>query len=368
MAVLIACLRDKTPIYARQSADHPIVQGETGAQWFRCETSGTSGQPKVIQRKPETWMKSFAITAARFKVSSQDTYATLGGLGHSLTLYATIEALCLGADLYSLNAARPRQQARALNESGATILYATPTQLVLLVKGAAAAQITAFPKLRHIFSGGGRLDPVLKRRLTALFPQATVTEFFGASETSFITMSDANTPVGSVGRAYPDVQLRVGAPDEINEIWVQSPYLFDGYARGDARDTQWDGTFLSIGEMGYLNADGYLFLKGRKSRMVTVADINVFPEDIERVIGALPGVAHCAVIAVPDDSRGNKLVCFVQPDGPAPDITQMRDQCRAQLGQHCVPREIRFTAQMPFLAAGKSDLQTLRQLYGEAHV
>ena len=197
------------------------------------------------------------------------------------------------------------------------------------------------------------------------FPAAQVVEFFGASEASFITVSDEETPLGSVGRAYPEVVLRIGedcAVGETGEIWVKSPYLFDGYERGDSSLTRWRDGFLSIGEMGKLDAAGYLYLQGRRSRMVTVADQNVFPEAIEGVLMAQAGVEAAAVIAPRDPLRGHVIVAAVVGTASAVDL---RKVCRAELGEAAVPRTIWGISSMPMLPAGKPDLQRLETLWNE---
>lgn len=362
--VLFDCLRRGATIKASQSAGEPIAAGGVRPQWLMCETSGSSGQPKVIRRKPDTWNKSFAIASEQFSISSDDTYATLGALGHSLTLYATVEALSLGADICSLTNLGPQRQVRAVQSFGVSILYATPTQLALLLKGAALVQINALPHVRHIFSGGGKLSSRVKDALHRLFPAAHVHEIFGASETSFITMSDENTPPGSVGRLYPGVQLRIATTDNASagELWVASPYLFDGYEAGDHPDTQWDGAYLSIGEMGYMDGNGYLFLSGRKNRMVTVADTNVFPEEVERCVMQLDAAQQCAVVTAPDKKRGNRLICFVQSIDESLTPAVVHRHCQMIFGQHSVPKDIRIVDKIPMLAAGKPDLQLLREI------
>jgi long-chain acyl-CoA synthetase len=360
MATLVRCLREGSGIRAQQSTQAPIAACGGAVQWVLCETSGTSGQPKIIRRHPHTWMDSFAITKARFSIGTGDTYATLGSLGHSLTLYASVEALNLGADLCALVGISPKGQAAMIAEKHATVLYATPTQLGLLLKGAVQGKIAALAHVRFVFCGGGKLSAPVKSAVQALCPNAAVFEFFGASETSFITLSDDQAPAGSVGRSYPGVTLRIDAPaGEIGEIWITSPYLFDGYDGGDHPDTAWNDGALTIGEMGYLDTRGNLFLCGRKNRMVTVADVNVFPELVERSIAQMEGVQVNAVIGVPDPKRGNRLICFVQSADGAVDAAQIRTHCRGQIAPQAIPQDIRFVAQMPMLAAGKPDLQTL---------
>lgn len=354
LAALVQALRHGGALHLSQAAG-PLAMD--GPPMLFCETSGSSGAPKVIRRRPESWQRSFEVTAGLFGLGPAARYACFGDLGHSLTLYALLEAFHLGADVAALAGMRPRAQAQYLATARISVIYATPTQLRLLLRGAEAAGIAEFPALRHIFCGGGALDSVLQGQLRARFETADLRVFFGASETSFITMSEAGTPAGSVGRAYPGVDLRIDAPaGETGEIWVASPYLFDGYASGAAADTRRAGRWLSIGEMGRLDPAGHLFLRGRKSRMVTVADHNVFPEEIEAVVAQVPGVSACAVVPRLDAARGHRMVCFLQ--GPAEE-TALRAACRAALPPQAVPqRFIRIDA-LPLLPAGKPDLAAL---------
>ncbi len=364
MAALLAALGQGQSFVARQSAERPIQPQPGAPQMFFCESSGSTGAAKTVRRHPENWIISFEQNARSYGLGPDDTYATLGHPGHSLTLFATLEALHLGADLAALYGRLPKSQVRQVQALKVSVIYATPTQLRLLVAGARAAGIAGLPSVRRVFCGGGKLDAELRGDLLALCPGAELREFFGASETSFITISDAATPVGSVGRAYPGVTIRIGAgvkAGETGEIWVSSPYLFDGYAVGGTAETRRDGDFLSIGEMGYQDHSGNLFLRGRVSRMVTVSDVNVFPEEIEQTILRLPEVTQCAALAVPDARRGHQIVCFLQAAEDADLEPHLRRVCRDALGSQAVPRRFVFVADLPMLPAGKPDLQALQR-------
>lgn len=360
-ACLERCLREQTSFRSSPLAGTPLQQTSGNPQRVFCESSGSSGAPKLIRRSPASWLDSFDINGNLFGISPQDTYAVLGHLGHSLSLFAAVEALHLGCGLAILSGQTPARQAQALRRHGATVLYATPSQLRLVI----SAEPNPFAKIRRVICGGGTLDSALRTLLADRFPSAQVMEFFGASETSFISLSDAQTPAGSVGRAYPGVEIRIGngcAPGETGEIWVKSPYLFEGYEEGNSALTNWDGGFLSVGEMGQIDSNGYLYLRGRRSRMVTVADQNVFPEAIEAVLLAQDGVEAAAVLALTDPRRGHRIVAAIQ--GDAADAA-LRRACRAALGDAAVPREFRKLARMPLLPAGKPDLQRLQSMWLE---
>lgn len=324
--------------------------------YFQCATGGSTGTPKSVRRSQHSWVLSFEVNQARFGFASDDGFAVLGELVHSLALYGVLEAAHIGADIHFLAGMRPDRQRAHIEKYGVSVLYATPTQLRVLC----ACSGRPLP-LRHILCGGGALTAELRAQVLSACPDATLSEFYGASETSFITLADAQTPNGSVGRAYPGVQLRIEAPDPsgCGEVWVNSPYLFESYALGHSADTRWQNGFLTVGEMGHLDPQGYLFLRGRKNRMVTIADQNVFPEEIEAMLLADPLIAHCAVLPVPDGIRGHVLVAVVAgPDDPNWSQQTLK-RCRALLGPVKAPRRIHRHPDFPLLPSGKPDILAL---------
>ena len=322
---------------------------------FETLTSGSTGRPKRIRRTQASWTASFAVNAG-FGIGPGARVAVLGRLVHSLSLYGAVEGLHLGAEVHLLDALRPDRQAAALGRRGVTHLCATPAQVRLL----AAAEVP-WPQLQFVFVGGSKLDAALRDALAAMAPNAQVREFYGAAETSFITLADADTPDGSVGQAYPGVEI---ALDPGGEVWVRSPYLFLGYGDlladegqgGGLGSTRWRDGWLSVGEIGSLQS-GYLYLKGRAGRMVTVADQNVFPEEIEGLLAAMPGIDQAVVVPVADPKRGMVLVACVQGDRSVEGATLAA--LRARLGPLKAPKRLIWLTDWPTLQSGKTDLSAL---------
>ncbi len=312
-------------------------------------TSGSTGAPRRILRSQASWVVSFAVSA-RLGIGPGARAAVLGRLEHSLALYGAVEGLHLGAEVHILDGLRPDRLRIALASKGISHLYATPAQLRQLVDG-----IGLCPDLRLVLVGGSKLDPGLRAMVCAMAPNAAVREFYGAAEASFIALADEQTPEGSVGRAYPCVEIAV---DPGGEIWVKSPYLFIAYA-GDPGGARWRDGWLSVGEIGRLQ-DGFLYLHGRAGRMVTVADQNVFPEEIEAVLGGLPGVGRAAVLPVRDAKRGAVLVAIVQGD-PVHEAEIMA-ALRARLGPLKAPKALIWRSDWPVLPSGKTDLKALEAL------
>lgn len=312
-----------------------------GEGQFETLTSGSLAEPRRILRSMASWIRSFEVNAGLFGIGPGVRVAVLGGLEQSLALYGAVEALHLGAELHYLGGMRPDRQAVACG--AVDVIYATPAQLRLMAGG-------AWPHLSRIIVGGSKLDARLRMDLAAMTP-ARVAEFYGAAEASFISLAGADAPLESVGRPYPGVEIDL----RDGQIWVRSPYVFDRYV--GAGSAVWDQGWLSVGEMGRLEA-GYLYLSGRAGRMVTVADQNVFPEEMEAVMAEFDGIARVAVLPVQDALRGVILVAVVQGDRARE--AQILLRARAVFGVLKAPRRLIWCSEWPMLASGKTDLRALQ--------
>lgn len=316
-------------------------------------TSGSTGHPKALLRSQESWIASFNALRGLGAPRRGDVVLAAGALSFSTTLYAAMEALYIGADLLLLDRFRAATALEFAAAERASHLYATPAQLALL-----AARGGCLPDLRRVICGGARLDPGLRARVQALFPQAAITEFFGAAEASFLAAHAGDAPQGSVGCAVPGCEIRIrddtghdlprGTP---GRIWVRGTMLFEHYLAGTAGEVRRVGDWLWFGETGHIDTAGNLYVAGREARMTTISDRNVYLEPVEAVLLDQPGVIACAVVAVPDALRGNVLLAAVQGGTEA----ALRKACRDALGAAATPRRIRQLDDWPLLPSGKTD-------------
>ena len=328
---------------------------------FRCRTSGTSGAAKTTRRTQRSWIDSFCVNQALWGIGPADIYAVLGHLGHSLSLFGALEAAHLGADLHMLHGLRPDRQRNALSGGRVSVLYATPTQIRMLAEVPVRGSWKTVSSMRLVLVGGSKLDEATMAAAADIFPNADIREFYGSAETSFVTIGGRSTPPGSVGKAYPGVEIRVGGEGQVGdvgEVWVRSPYLFEGYAEDRSGTERWDGGFLSVGEIGRIDGDGNLHLSGRTDRMVTISDRNVHPEEAERFLLRQDGVLNAAVVPEPDPRRGVRLTAFVRLADGRPDPDALARECRLAVGP-AAPGRIIERDDWPLLPSGKNDLAAL---------
>jgi long-chain acyl-CoA synthetase len=221
------------------------------------------------------------------------------------------------------------------------------------------------PDMQMIFSGGAKLSAELRHECKCAWPGVDLVEFYGASETSFVTYHSTSKPAnaGSVGRMFPRVEVEIRdddgkavAPGEEGAIFVSGPMLFSRYV-GDGPAGEW----FSAGDMGHFDADGCLYLTGRASRMIKSKGLKIHPEPIEAALSLLPEIRKVAVVDLPDAVRGAVPVAAIEfADGKFRDRSSLSARCRESLSaQHC-PRRYFVTDALPLTGSGKVAVDQIR--------
>jgi long-chain acyl-CoA synthetase len=336
-------------------------------------TSGSTGRPKGYRRHHRSWTESFRAGAAEFGIGPDDVVLAPGALTHSLFLYAMVDGLHAGATVVLCRRFRPTSIVRLTREHRATVLYGVPTHLRLVLEAAQAAGMPRLEHVRWVLSSGAKWFADAMPDLRRLFPAARFAEFYGASELSFVTVARDDEPVpdGSVGRAFAGVTISVRdrrgrrlPPGRIGLVFVDSPLVFSGYALGGEEDVFRVGRAISVGDLGHLDADGFLHLAGRSKRMIVSAGKNLYPEEIERVLEQHATIAAAAVFGMPDAKRGERLVALVsvQPEARLSRATLIA-YARGRLPLYKVPRAYGVVADWPRTRSGKSDFPALHRLW-----
>ncbi|WP_417667970.1 AMP-binding protein [Roseibium sp.] len=332
-------------------------------------TSGSTGEPKGYLRSHRSWLRSFEVSAAEFPVHPQDRVVVPGNLVHSLHLYGAVHGLCVGAHVLVSERFNPRALARVLQEDGPAVLYATPTQIHFVATEISRTMPAA--NVRLVLASGAKWRDADRRAMAEPFPAARLVEFYGASEMSFITVStpEDRVPDGSVGRAAKGVAISIRgeagaecAAYQTGTIWVSSDMLYSGYICGGGSEVMRDQDWLTVGDCGYVDDKGFLYLAGRKNRMIVTSGVNIYPEEVEQVLLDHPAVAETAVLPKTDPVRGKILVAVVRLiAGKEVTEKELRRHCAARLGRIGTPRRFVIAAEMPLTPGGKLDLQMLQK-------
>ncbi|MHA1548304.1 MAG: AMP-binding protein [Alphaproteobacteria bacterium] len=327
-----------------------------------CFTSGSTGNAKGIRRHYDTWLRSFALQRDLLRYDGDASVLVLGNLAHSMHLYGAMEALDRGIVPAIEKKFSPRRALEQLRAGNGRLVYATPAHLNLLLAHAAAAGTRPAPDVRHILCGGAKLNEARLARLADMFPNARVVEFFGTTETSYITIKSSGGPPGSVGPACPGVSLRVldhahrQLPAGVEgTIWVKSELLFDRYVIGDDPNTRWRDGYVTIGDRGYLDEAGNLFFTAREGSMVTIAGENVFLDHVESVLRTCIADGEVAIVPMEDHMRGTRLLAATDQELTPADVDRTLQTLRAAFGSLKAPRALHTIADWPTLPSGKAD-------------
>ena len=353
----------KTPrINSDGVTSHEAVTGGS----FQTISGGSTGFPKVLERTCTSWILSFNTNDKNYNHSGSRV-ALFGSLTHSLSLYGALEAIFLGCEVHHLAGLNPSSQLEYLENKKIEILYVTPTQLRLMLS--AKYQNYIIDSLRYVFIGGASIEQNTLMELSEIAPNAELKQFYGSSETSFITISDLLTPVNSVGKAYPGVEIVLGdQPDtpvslgETGRVWVRSPYLFSKYVGENSFKLNRFSDWVSPGELAKLDLDQNLFILGRIDRIFKIKDQAIIPEEIENYLLTKKDIMDAAVVKKNDVLRGNKAVAYIATSERL-DIEKLKLECISSIP----PLDGSFQIielspeKFPFLPSGKPDIYKLQQ-------
>ena len=347
-------------------------------------TSGTTGRPKGVRRLPPPPSDAAGQTerVARLNrlVQGLETGARClisAPLYHSAPCGYVMAAAQCGAWLRI----QPRFDAvdtlATIQRERISHLYLVPTMYVRLLQLPAEVRDRYdLSSVRFVASTGSPCAPELKRAMIEWWGPV-INECYASSETgyiTFITSQEALERPGSVGRPAGNAVVRILdeekrelPPGRIGTIYARQPAVPDfTYIGNDAarRAIDHDG-LVSVGDMGYLDKAGYLYVCDRATDMVISGGVNIYPAEIEAVLTSMPAVADCAVFGVPDPEFGESLVAYVQPaPGAAIAPAAVQEWIRERLAGYKVPRAVHIVPALPREETGKRFKRRLR----EAHV
>jgi long-chain acyl-CoA synthetase len=221
-------------------------------------------------------------------------------------------------------------------------------------------------ELRYVVSGGAPLPADVAEALLRRLPQVEIREGYGLTETAAIVSSTppGHARLGSVGKPVPGVEVRIDGDGEgeVGEICVRSRSVMLGYWQAPELTAEaiLDG-WLHTGDLGYLDADGYLYVVDRKKDLIIRGGFNVFPRDVEEALLEHPAVSAAGVVGRPDESHGEEVVAFVELGGGQDvDEEELIAWSKDRIGGYRYPREMHIVSSLPLTPVGKVDRKALR--------
>ena len=344
-------------------------------------TSGTTGRPKGAIRSHGANALIAWATIVEMGFTGEDTALLVMPLCHANSLYFGTTFVHLGGTCHieDRRSFEPLSLLRTLAEGRVTFTSLVPTHYIMLLALPENLKrqfdLSAVDKLM-ISSAPARQDT--KLGIMTLFPNSRLYELYGSTEAGWVTLlhpGEQQHKLGSVGREWAgsgairllDQQRREVADGEVGELYSRTSYVFDGYWKNPEKTAEaFDGEWCSVGDMARRDADGYIWLVERKSNMIISGGENVYPTEVESVLGQHPTVRDVAVIGVPHEKWGEtvRAVVVLHQDGSVTE-SELKHWCRERLAGFKCPSGITFINddEMPRTATGKIQHRVLRQRY-----
>ena len=328
-------------------------------------TSGTSGLPKGVLLTYENLQSDVDLAIQYANLQHRHIFLGIIPLFHSFGMTAMMLApIQLGATIIYIARFSPVATLNAIREHKASIIFGIPSMFasVLRLKDARPED---FSHIYAIIAGGEPLPQALREGFEQRF-RIPLYEGYGLTETSpvvALNTPEAHKPA-SVGRPMPGVQVKITDDDERQlpvgqngEVWLKGPMIMKGYHNlpDETAKALTDDRYFKTGDLGMIDADGFLHITGRKKDLIIVAGEKAVPREIEEVLMRHPAVAEAAVIGKKDPQRGEVVAAFVIPkEGETVKPDDLRDFARGQgLAQWKVPRDITIVPDLPRSPIGK---------------
>jgi long-chain acyl-CoA synthetase len=355
----------------------PIPAGPVrGAMLY---TSGTTGRPKGIRRQPATPEQAAANLAVQrltLGVSPGMRALVNAPMYHSAPNSFSVGVAQESGHLWIEARFDPERTLQLIEQHRITHAYLVPTMYVRLLRlPDEVKRRYDISSMRFVSSTGSPCAPEVKRAMIEWWGPV-INEAYGSSELGYMTVlssADALKKPGSAGRPLPGVSMRILDEDgrelprgAAGLIYVRQPAYADFTYNGNdaARGRMERDGMLTMGDVGYLDEDGFLFIVDRSADMVISGGVNIYPAEIEAGLQMMPGVADCAVFGIPDTEFGEALAAAVQPlPGAALDAEQVIAWLQDHLAGYKVPRVVTFHTEMPREDTGKIFKRRLREPY-----
>ncbi len=337
-------------------------------------SSGTTGLPKGIvhtQGQRMTWTRDVALILRYFGGCRT---LIITGLHSNITWVSLLATLLLGGTLVVRRGFAAESVGELIERNGVTNFSAVPMQYQRILESG-CLDVHDTSSVRAMMCCGSPLAEGIKRAWLERFPKGFI-ELYGTTEGVAVTLDPevASDRISSVGRPAPGVELvilgsddRPAAVGEAGEVAGRTPWMMDGYwRRPDAtEESRWiddqGRAWLRTGDVGRLDAEGYLYVFDRKKDMIVSGGQNVFPADIEAVLADHPEVFECAVIGAPDAKWGETPVAVVvRRSGAAANAEDLQAWVNARVGKFQRVSRVIFAEDLPRNATGKVLKRELR--------
>ncbi len=360
----------------------PLAPAQVAAPGSMIYTSGTTGRPKGVRRQPATPAEAERLGDIMDYIIPFEPGAVAlvtAPLYHSTPNGFFRRAIDFECDLILEPRFDPERYLALIDRHRVTHAYAVATMFIRMLRlPDAVRRKYDVSSLKVVVHGAAPTPREVKRRMIDWFGPVLV-EHYGSTELGAVVACNAHEWLahpGTVGKPLPHVDIRILddakrelPPGEPGEIYARMKYYPDFTYQNDPdkRAAMEHEGLWTAGDVGYLDADGYLHLSDRKRDMVISGGVNIYPLEIEAELHQMPGIVDCAVFGIPDDEFGEAVAAVVQPE-PEARVTEqdVREFLAPRIARYKMPKVIDFRDALPREDSGKIFKRKIRDGYWKA--
>lgn len=346
--------------------------GQTAPEAVMFYTSGSTGRMKGVVHTVSSLLRNATLVARTIGIQSTDRYLLAVPFFHSFGFtFGVLSAVASGAAIVNPENVGALGLLEQIERHSVSVLVCGASllrQLVVLAR----TQRTNLSSLRLVAVGGSALPPnVIAEAMETICP--LVVNLYGTSETGGVAISLSSDPrekIGTVGKPLPGIEVRIVNDEHqplecgsLGEIACRTDGCFREYLNMEdaTRRAKDEAGWYYTGDVGLLDQDGYLSITGRKDDVIAKSGFKIYPKEIDLVLSALPQVAECVVVGVPDVRVGQRIRAVVQA---APSsrlsVRDLRAACAERVIYYKVPDEIILVDSLPRTPTGKVDMRLIR--------
>lgn len=351
-------------------------------------TSGTTGRPKGVKRPIGDVDADTAAQSLRWIFDSfgmrpgdDEVWLVAAPLYHTANIGNGSIAVHFGYPVVTMRKWTPEDFLSVVDAYGVSVTHMVPTQFVRLIKlPPEVREGHDLSTLRHIIHGAAPCSVEVKQKMMEWLGPVLY-EYYGATESgaTFVTPQEWLAKPGTVGKPFETTVVKALGPDgeevppgEVGLLYMMtSGYGFEYHNDPEKTAKARLGELITVGDYGYFDEDGYLFLVGRDAEVIISGGVNIYPSEAEHALLEHAQVVDAAVFGVPDEEFGEQVKALVEvgPEAvPSPELeAELIAWCRARLAAMKCPRSIDFVEQMPRDPNGKLAKHKIRSSYWEGH-
>ena len=376
---------DPDSLEAVRKDQPPDLPGDRRPGLVMTYTAGTTGDPKGVLRPtpqdidPDTLASAYTWFLTLFGIEPlrENVHLVVSPLCHTGVLNFAMNSLHMGHKLVLMDRWSPEGMLDRVRRHRVTTTHMVPAQFQWLLALPETTRTAAdVSSLRHVVHSAAPCAPDVKRRMLEWWGPV-IYEYYAAAEGggTLATPEDWLRKPGTVGRPWPISEIRIlddggnlCLPGVEGTVWLRmGGYTFEYHNDREATDATWRDGFFTVGDIGYLDGDGYLFLCDRKADVIIFGGMNVYPAEVESMLLTHPDIVDAAVVGVPDVVWGEQVKAMVVPAPGRPTgraaARELMAFCRKRLAHYKCPKQLDFVEALPRDPTGKLLRRELRTPY-----